>query len=151
MRFIAGCISAGIASGLALLAVEPGQALRYTIQGVVTFTGKGPIYVELVTEADFDKEKSGSNVIGIRIEPDNAARAARQAAYAFTNVPPGQYAIQAFQDENGSGDLEANFLGIPKEPWGFYRPEPSRLRAPRFKDIAFDVKGDVTNAHFAVK
>ncbi|MFD1873449.1 DUF2141 domain-containing protein [Hymenobacter bucti] len=34
-------------------------------------------------------------------------------------VPPGAYAISIFQDTNGNGELDQNFVGIPKEPIGF--------------------------------
>ena len=32
------------------------------------------------------------------------------------NLPAGIYGIQVFHDENGNGELDANLLGIPKEP-----------------------------------
>lgn len=37
----------------------------------------------------------------------------------FTHVPTGEYAIIAFHDEDSSGVLEHNFLGLPNEPLGF--------------------------------
>ena len=37
----------------------------------------------------------------------------------FKDLPPGEYAAVAFQDVNGNGILDKNFLGIPKEPYGF--------------------------------
>ncbi|GAB2957231.1 hypothetical protein GCM10027048_24640 [Hymenobacter coalescens] len=40
-------------------------------------------------------------------------------------VPPGKYAIAIYQDANGNGKLDQNFLGILKEPIGFgnnYKP-----------------------------
>jgi uncharacterized protein (DUF2141 family) len=44
---------------------------------------------------------------------------------AVLAVPPGRYGVSVFQDLNGNGELDQNFLGIPKEPVGFgnnYRP-----------------------------
>ncbi|AEE48463.1 DUF2141 domain-containing protein [Haliscomenobacter hydrossis] len=41
------------------------------------------------------------------------------------DVPFGTYAISIFQDINKNGELERNFIGIPKEPIGFgnnYKP-----------------------------
>jgi len=40
-------------------------------------------------------------------------------------VPYGTYAISVYQDENGNGELDRNFIGIPKEPIAFgnnYKP-----------------------------
>ncbi|MBL8968769.1 MAG: DUF2141 domain-containing protein [Spirochaetaceae bacterium] len=33
-------------------------------------------------------------------------------------LPAGEYVVSAFQDLNGNGKLDLNFLGIPKEPIG---------------------------------
>jgi uncharacterized protein (DUF2141 family) len=30
-------------------------------------------------------------------------------------LPPGEYVISAFQDRNGNGQLDFNFLGVPRE------------------------------------
>lgn len=41
------------------------------------------------------------------------------------DVPAGEYALLVFHDKNTSGDLDKNFIGIPREPVGFsrgYRP-----------------------------
>lgn len=67
-----------------------------------------------------------------------------------TGLPPGVYAAQAFQDENGNGKVDTNFFGIPTEGIGFSRDAPMRLGPPRFDDAAFtlDKSGGVT---FALK
>ncbi|SOD99068.1 DUF2141 domain-containing protein [Spirosoma fluviale] len=44
---------------------------------------------------------------------------------ATFDVPPGRYAVSIYQDVNTNGKLDQNFIGIPKEPFGFgnnYRP-----------------------------
>lgn len=42
-----------------------------------------------------------------------------QAPLAFTDVPPGRYAIALYQDSNGNGQLDQSLRGIPQEPVGF--------------------------------
>src|SRR5688572_14316142 len=37
----------------------------------------------------------------------------------FENVPPGTYAIALFLDENDNGKIDTNFIGIPREKYGF--------------------------------
>ncbi|WP_162910628.1 DUF2141 domain-containing protein [Hymenobacter oligotrophus] len=47
------------------------------------------------------------------------------ASQATLAVPYGKYAVSIYQDANGNGRLDQNFLGIPKEPIGFgnnYKP-----------------------------
>lgn len=44
---------------------------------------------------------------------------------ASFNVPYGKYGITIYQDMNGNGESDMNFLGIPKEPIGLgnnYKP-----------------------------
>ncbi len=43
------------------------------------------------------------------------------------DVPPGQYALQLFQDSNGNGRLDLSPRGIPLEPVGF-SGNPSLLK-----------------------
>jgi uncharacterized protein (DUF2141 family) len=56
-----------------------------------------------------------------------------------SDVPPGQYAVQAFHDVTDHGVVHQNLLGIPKESIGFSNDAPLRLRGPRFSDAAFFV------------
>ena len=54
--------------------------------------------------------------------------------YRIPDVPPGEYALLVYYDENDNGRLDRNFIGIPSEPMGFsnaYRPAgpPSYPRA----------------------
>ncbi|MBO0931994.1 DUF2141 domain-containing protein [Fibrella aquatilis] len=56
---------------------------------------------------------------------------------ASFNVPQGKYAISIYQDVNGNGKLDQNFLGIPKEPIGFgnnYKP----FGKPKFESASID-------------
>ena len=54
-------------------------------------------------------------------------------------VPPGEYAVQAFHDETDQGVVHQNLLGIPKERIGFSNDAPLRVRGPHFADAAFVV------------
>jgi len=55
------------------------------------------------------------------------------------DVPPGPYAISIYQDVNGNGALDQNFIGIPKEPIGFgnnYKP----FGKPRYESALINYK-----------
>src|SRR5688572_16752304 len=41
------------------------------------------------------------------------------ATIAFGDVKPGNYAVMVMHDENDNGSLDANFLGMPTEGYGF--------------------------------
>lgn len=54
--------------------------------------------------------------------------------YLIEDVPPGEYALLVYYDENDNNRIDKNFIGIPNEPLGFsnrYRPKgpPSYERA----------------------
>ena len=57
----------------------------------------------------------------------------------FDNVPPGTYAIQLFHDKNGNGKMDFNFLGIPREGFGFSNNAKPGFSAPKFAKVAFAV------------
>jgi len=62
------------------------------------------------------------------------------------NVPKGTWAVLAYQDENGNGELDRNLLGIPKENYGFSRDAASKFGPPGFDDAAIEVGDEPTVA-----
>lgn len=57
-------------------------------------------------------------------------------------LPEGVYAIKLFLDLNGNGEMDTNFLGIPKKPFGFSNNAKGKLGPPSFDAAAFQVRGD---------
>lgn len=57
----------------------------------------------------------------------------------FERVPPGRFAVSLIHDENENGRMDTNFLGIPKETYGFSNNPSVMMRAPRFDEAAFTV------------
>ena len=57
----------------------------------------------------------------------------------ITNLPKGDYAIALFQDENSDGKCNSNFLGVPKEGYGFSNNYKPVLFAPSFSDCKFSI------------
>ncbi len=52
----------------------------------------------------------------------------------------GVYAIAMMHDVNGNGKMDFNFIGFPKEPYGFSRNPGVWTRAPRFDECKFELK-----------
>lgn len=50
----------------------------------------------------------------------------------FENIPPGEYAISVIHDENNNEELDLNFLGIPKEGFGFGNDAKGTFGPPSF-------------------
>lgn len=68
-----------------------------------------------------------------------ATPAGPSLTYTFRDVKPGTYALSVFQDENNNGKLDTNFLGIPKEGWGFSN-NPHVMRKATFDEAKFSVE-----------
>lgn len=67
-----------------------------------------------------------------------------QATLEFKGLPPGDYAVAAFHDENGNDELDKGLLGAPTEGWGVSRNPGAKLRAPRWNEASFDVPQGAT-------
>jgi uncharacterized protein (DUF2141 family) len=63
--------------------------------------------------------------------------------YTFKDLPPGTYALGVFHDENDNGKLDTNFLGVPREGFGFSN-NPTFLRKPTFKESSFEITESLT-------
>tara|TARA_Y100000816_G_scaffold126046_1_gene88716 strand:+ start:223 stop:657 length:435 start_codon:yes stop_codon:yes gene_type:complete len=57
------------------------------------------------------------------------------------NLPEGTYAIALFIDANENLKIDKNFLGIPKEQFGFSNNVMGTLSGPSFEQAKFQVKG----------
>ncbi len=64
-------------------------------------------------------------------------------ALTMHNLPSGTYAVRLFHDTNGNGELDTNFLGLPREGYGFSNGAGARGPAS-FEDAAVQVEGDTT-------
>lgn len=68
----------------------------------------------------------------IRVEGDKV--------YAeFYDLPYGTYAIASYHDININKKFDRTFMGLPKEPYAFSQKFDSKLRKPRFKEVAIHV------------
>lgn len=67
-----------------------------------------------------------------------------EATIQFDGLKAGTYAAVALHDENMNKKMDRNFLGIPKEGFGFPHDLKVGLRAPSWNAASFRVDGDTT-------
>jgi Uncharacterized protein conserved in bacteria len=65
----------------------------------------------------------------------------KQARCDFEDIPPGTYALAVIHDENMNGKLDANWLGVPTEGYGFSNDAKALLGAPSFSAAGFPYSG----------
>jgi uncharacterized protein (DUF2141 family) len=67
-------------------------------------------------------------------------------------LPPGTYGIALLDDENSDDVMEYNFLGVPKEGFGFSDYYHTGLKLPKFDAFKFDVeKGQKEDINIRVR
>ncbi len=66
-----------------------------------------------------------------------AFEARKETEVFFADIPYGTYAIALYHDLNNNDKLDKNFLGIPKEPYGFSRNYRPLFTVPTFRDCSF--------------
>ena len=130
-----------VAVAMGVACVLPFFALAqdgFTVSGEVKFPKTGKIYVTLISK-EIAEKKDAKSPFGAILEVGEKELSAKKVVFSFENVPVGTYAIRAFQDVNGNGELDMGSFG-PKEPWGNYRNARPKFRAPKFEEMAFEVK-----------
>lgn len=65
----------------------------------------------------------------------------KKATCAFSELSAGQYAVVAFHDANSDGELDTNFIGMPKEGVGVSNNAKGRMGPPDYDDARFDFSG----------
>ena len=72
---------------------------------------------------------------GVVAEPDPSGI----TTVVIESLPPGIYAVAGFLDENDNGKFDTNFLGIPKEKYGFSNDVRPLMRAATYKEASFNI------------
>lgn len=79
------------------------------------------------------------------------ARTGAVTSVTITDLPPGRYAVAAFHDTDGNGDLTLWPIGLPREAYGFSRNARGRFGPPAFDASAFDLPAAGSRQAFALR
>ncbi len=71
---------------------------------------------------------------------------AGEMSFTTTSLPAGEYAVRIMHDLNENGDLDANFVGMPTEPWAFSNNAVGNFGPPKWDDVKFQLEGSVTQS-----
>jgi len=101
----------------------------------------GVIYVSLFISAngfpDAPKSAYDSRSFPATIEP---------VVLTYTSIPAGRIAVSVFHDADGNKVLNTNFLGIPKEDYGFSQNARGRFGPPSFDTAAVSLAAGATES-----
>jgi uncharacterized protein (DUF2141 family) len=104
---------------------------------------RGRVIVDICTQDKFLKDNC----------PYHGEAPARAGTTTVTvaNVPAGEFAAQAFHDENNSGEVDRALFGIPKEGIGFSRDARIRMSPPKWRDAVFTHRPQAEVIHFDLR
>ncbi len=123
----------GLVAAFALLTAQaPAMAqaratLIVTVQGVIPPGGMLRLGVYDRAGYDTDKEVAFADVPAI----------VGTTVVTLRDIAPGEYGVMVYQDLNSNDKVDSNFLGIPREPYGFSRDAKPFLSKPGFDDVKF--------------
>lgn len=108
--------------------------LTVTIDNIKSM--EGTIEIGLYNKGEkFLEEGHALRVVSIKVKENSET-------ILIKDLPKGTYAISLYHDKNSNGKCDRNFLGIPKEPYGFSNHFIPKFSAPTFKDCIFDLRSD---------
>lgn len=99
-------------------------------------SGEGKVHFGLYDREDGFPTFDG-RLAGAEVAADKAG-----VTYEFSDLPPGLYAVTVFHDENANGEFDFNFIGLPKEGYGFSNGATGFLSAPSFQAAGVKVGED---------
>ena len=120
------------AAGLAGILAAPAIAADLAVEVHGIRSGEGRLFVAVHAPETGATFPAGTGMVA------GFEQRARTGAIRFVlrDLPPGRYAVNAFHDENGNGELDANLLGIPSEGYGFANDPPATFGPPDFEAAA---------------
>lgn len=63
--------------------------------------------------------------------------------YVIKDLPQGIYMVSLFHDIDSNEELNTNWIGMPKEPFGFSNDAKGKMGPPKFEDASFELKDDM--------
>ena len=110
--------------------------LTVKVEGLKNF--KGDILFGLYNNDSNFPEKE--TAFAGKILPINS----KNSKYTFTRLKKGNYAVAIIHDENKDGELNTNFMGIPKEGFGFSNNVIGMFGPPAFEKASVLLDKDKT-------
>lgn len=106
------------------------KTIELTITGIRN--NQGEIRVGVCKDDDsFQKEKS------FRIIPFKKQNVVNGVLHVKFEIEHGEYGLSFVDDENSNGKMDYNFIGLPKEGFGFSNYYHTGFTKPHFNDFKF--------------
>jgi len=117
--------------------------LQITVENVKKSQGK----IMLAVYSEEENFLSDITYRSVQHEVNQSGKVSLEIA----DLPYGKYAISLYHDENNNGELDANFMKIPKEPYGFSNNARGMFGPPKFKDAQFSFDTTTSEIRIEIK
>ncbi len=74
-----------------------------------------------------------------------------EVSIEFASLPAGEYALSVYHDANDNGELDKNFMGIPREGFGFGNNAMGTFGPPSFEKAKFKLSSESTSHEIVLK
>ena len=99
---------------------------------------KGEIKIGIFNSGtNFLKEGAAIKNYSVKVENNTAL-------LTIKDLPKGEYAITMYHDQNSDNECNRNFIGIPKEPYGFSNNVKPKMSAPKYDECKFTFEENKT-------
>ena len=124
-----------LATALGIYGAASADTLTIVIEDIRQANGTVQVQV-LASQSQFDGE-------GVAMQ---FMQEAVEGSMTFTadSLAPGEYAVRVMHDVNGNDELDANFVGMPTEPYAFSNNAKGMFGPAKWEDARFVVEGSVT-------
>jgi uncharacterized protein (DUF2141 family) len=112
-------------------------AITNAMNGQVTLTieilglrnSNGQVHLEL------------SNDLEVQVKGASQSITQNKCTFIIENLKPGKYSFKFIHDENMNNKLDTNWIGIPKEGFGFSNNPKMTFGPPSFEKTLFELIG----------
>ena len=131
---IASVLMASLLVALAAPFVRAEDLIHIEVVGL--HNSKGQVGCSLYPSAEGFPNKPDKAVRNIMVPIKD-----QKAVCDFKGLAKGTYAVSAMHDEDSSGKMEFNDMGIPSKGVGASKDAKGDMGPPKFKDASFDYPG----------
>ncbi|QOG04544.1 DUF2141 domain-containing protein [Flavobacterium sp. MDT1-60] len=141
---ISSTVCLTVSTVLLCLCSSYGQNTNIKISGIRS--EKGQIILNVFKNSkDYEQEKVSKKLIFEKKTFDNGIMSIN------CDLDPGSYGITIIDDENKNGELDKNFIGMPKEGFGFSNFFMEKMKKPVFDDFKIMIENQNNKITIKVK
>lgn len=118
--------------------LNSGLAAEILIINVESDYNKGIALVGIYDKKEnFGKAKVNKKLNTEEVLTGAVTQIVNQKGIVKLDIPFGSYVVSGFQDFDGNEVISGNFIGIPKEPFGFSNNAKGKFGPPKWDDAVF--------------